>query len=205
MPTPSISDGGSPGLPLLGLIFAQGRGGAIGVRGELPWHLPEDLAVFKHVTTGSDVLMGRKTWNSIPARNRPLPNRRNIVVTSANADDFPGAHVVRSAQDAYSDATGEIAWCIGGAGLFDALADQAHLLLITDVDLDVPDADTFAPNWPRYDFSAAQVSPDEGWHTSRTGLRFRVTLYVRQGVTVPDVDLGFRPYRNFRNLPPQTI
>ncbi|MFC5280971.1 dihydrofolate reductase [Arcanobacterium canis] len=190
MSTPHITHSVCPNRPLLGLIFAQGHDGAIGVHGELPWYLPEDLALFQHVTTGSDILMGRKTWDSIPARNRPLANRRNIVVTSANADNFPGAHVVRSAQEAYFNATGKIAWCIGGAGLFDMLADQADLLLITDVDLDVPDADTFAPNWHRRDFCATQVSPEHGWHTSRTGLRFRVTLYVRRGITVPDVDLG---------------
>jgi dihydrofolate reductase len=65
----------------IGLIWAQARGGVIGRGGVMPWHLPEDLAHFKRVTLNHPVIMGRKTWDSIPPRFRPLPGRRNIVVT----------------------------------------------------------------------------------------------------------------------------
>jgi len=65
----------------LGLIYARARNGVIGAGGTLPWHLPADLAHFKAITQGCPVIMGRKTWDSLPPRFRPLPGRRNIVVT----------------------------------------------------------------------------------------------------------------------------
>ena len=67
--------------PRIGLIWAQARGGVIGKDGAMPWHLPEDLAHFKRTTLGCPVIMGRKTWDSLPPKFRPLPGRRNIVVT----------------------------------------------------------------------------------------------------------------------------
>ena len=70
----------APG-PRLGLIWAEARGGVIGKDGGMPWHVPEDLAHFKERTTGHPVIMGRRTWESFPERFRPLPDRRNIVVT----------------------------------------------------------------------------------------------------------------------------
>jgi len=72
----------------IGLIWAQARGGVIGRGGVMPWHLPEDLAHFKRVTLNHPVIMGRKTWDSIPPRFRPLPGRRNIVVTRARRYNF---------------------------------------------------------------------------------------------------------------------
>ncbi|MDP9800414.1 dihydrofolate reductase [Arcanobacterium wilhelmae] len=177
---------------MLGAIWAQGHGRAIGAGGTLPWHLPEDLALFKRATLGCDVIMGRRTWESIPQRNRPLPRRRNIVVTSADAGAglFDGAEVVRSVEAAVAASRTDIVWCIGGAGLFEALTPRADLLLVTDVDVDVPDADTFAPTWDLAAFDVAQAAPARGWLTSRTGLRYRTTLYARRGVRAPEIELG---------------
>src|SRR5699024_7697112 len=67
--------------PVVGMIWARANDRVIGAGGTMPWHLPEDLAHFKSVTSGHPVVMGRRTWDSLPARNRPLPGRRNIVVT----------------------------------------------------------------------------------------------------------------------------
>ena len=75
----------------LGLVWAQARGGVIGKDGGMPWHVPEDLAHFKAVTSGHPVIMGRRTWESFPARFRPLPGRRNIVVTGSPSWAEPGA------------------------------------------------------------------------------------------------------------------
>ena len=75
----------------LGLVWAQARGGVIGKDGGMPWHVPEDLAHFKAVTSGHPVIMGRRTWESFPARFRPLPGRRNIVVTASPSWAEPGA------------------------------------------------------------------------------------------------------------------
>jgi dihydrofolate reductase len=71
----------SSGRPRIGLIWAQARGGVIGKDGTMPWHLPEDLAHFKRTTLSHPVIMGRKTWESLPPRFRPLPGRANLVVT----------------------------------------------------------------------------------------------------------------------------
>ena len=65
----------------LHLIYARARNGTIGLKGQMPWHLPEDLAHLKKTTLGCPVIMGRKTWDSIPAKFRPLPGRQNIIVT----------------------------------------------------------------------------------------------------------------------------
>ena len=84
--------------PRIGLIWAEARGGVIGNDGVMPWHLPEDLAHFKQVTLNSAVVMGRKTWDSLPPRFRPLPDRRNIVVTRNpewHADGVQTSHSVR--------------------------------------------------------------------------------------------------------------
>ena len=78
----------------LTLIAALARNGVIGNNNALPWHLPEDLKHFKELTTGHAVIMGRKTWESLPARFRPLPGRQNIVVTRDPAYEAPGATVV---------------------------------------------------------------------------------------------------------------
>ena len=75
----------------LGLIWAQARGGVIGKDGGMPWHVPEDLAHFREVTTGAPVIMGRRTWESFPSRFRPLPGRRNIVVTHSDSWANEGA------------------------------------------------------------------------------------------------------------------
>ncbi|WP_425280681.1 dihydrofolate reductase [Leucobacter insecticola] len=80
----------------LGMIWAQSRNGAIGRDGDMSWHLPEDLAHFKRVTLGAPVIMGRRTWESLPERFRPLPGRANIVVSRDPAYRADGATVVSS-------------------------------------------------------------------------------------------------------------
>ncbi|MCU1477450.1 MAG: Dihydrofolate reductase [Subtercola sp.] len=84
----------------IALIWAEARGGIIGDAGTIPWHLPEDLAHFKELTTGDAVLMGRKTWDSLPERFRPLPGRRNLVLTRDPEWTVVGAEVVHSFGDA---------------------------------------------------------------------------------------------------------
>jgi dihydrofolate reductase len=102
----------------LGLIFARARNGVIGKAGGLPWHLPEDMAHFKQVTMGCPVIMGRKTWDSLPERFRPLPGRTNIVVTRAPQWNAPGAVRAASLPEAVALCTGQPqAWVIGGADI----------------------------------------------------------------------------------------
>jgi len=131
------------------LIFARARNGVIGRDGGMPWHLPEDLAHFKRVTAGCPVIMGRKTWDSLPARFRPLPGRCNIVVTRQARWQADGAQTAHSLEDALREAGAthppppEV-WVIGGAELYRLALPLAARAVITELALDV-DGDTHAP------------------------------------------------------------
>lgn len=136
---------------MLSLVVARARGGAIGRGGEIPWHLPADLRAFQRETSGGAVIMGRRTWESLP--RRPLPRRFNCVVTSRGA---PGAeHVCGSVEEALAacEAAGHTrVYGIGGAGIYRALLPHAHRLVISEVALDVADADTFFPAFDEDDW-----------------------------------------------------
>ena len=159
----------------VGLVWAEARDGAIGRGGQMPWHLPEDLAHFKRVTMGAPVVMGRRTWESLPERVRPLPGRENIVVTRDAAFDAPGATVVTSAEAALRSIPDTV-WVIGGEVLFRAVMEEATELVVTRIEVEVPDADTFAP----------EIGPE--WRlveageplVSSTGLEYRFERYVRE-------------------------
>lgn len=128
--------------PRVSIIVARARNGVIGRQGALPWHLPEDLAHFKATTTGHAIIMGRKTWDSI---GRPLPNRRNIVVTR-NADwSAPGAEAAPSLAAAVALCAGDDeAFIIGGAQLYDEALAMADKLIVTEIDHDF-EGDTRLP------------------------------------------------------------
>ena len=85
---------------MLGMIWAQGHGRAIGRDGTMPWHVPEDLRFFKRMTNGHPVIMGRRTWQSLGEKYRPLPGRANIVISRNSRFEAPGAAVVSSVDEA---------------------------------------------------------------------------------------------------------
>lgn len=158
------------------LIWAQASGGVIGADGGMPWNVPEDLAHFRDLTMGSPVVMGRRTWDSIEPRFRPLRGRRNIVVTRDPAFTADGADVAHSLDDAL--ALDDSPWIMGGAQLYAAAIDRAARLEVTEIALTV-DGDAFAP---AIDFSVWQPTPltaDAPWLTSRTGLDYRFLTYTR--------------------------
>lgn len=129
---------------MLTLIVARARNGAIGRDNTIPWHAPEDLAFFQRETLGGALIMGRNTWDSLP--KKPLPRRLNIVVTSRPLA-VEGA-VTATIQTACARATAEgyaRIYAIGGAAIYAAFLPQADRLLVTEVNLDLPDADTFFP------------------------------------------------------------
>ncbi|WP_277425218.1 dihydrofolate reductase [Leucobacter chromiireducens] len=166
--------------PRLGMIWAEARGGAIGRAGDMPWHLPEDLAHFKRSTLGAPVIMGRRTWESLPERVRPLPGRVNIVVTRDPGYAAPGATVVGSLPAAIAAAgseAAEIAWIMGGGELYRSALPAATELVITRIALDVPDADTFAPQLGD-EWRLADAGEDL---VSATGLGYRCERWVRAG------------------------
>lgn len=157
----------------IGLIWAEAADRVIGAGGGMPWHVPEDLAHFKAITMGAPVVMGRRTWESFPDRFRPLPGRRNIVVTRNDAWAADGAERAASLDEALaiaSSADTEWIWVIGGGELFRESIGRADRLEVTELDLEV-DGDTTAP--ARAGWRAVAVDPPEGWHTSRSGIRYR--------------------------------
>lgn len=131
--------------PRVGLIWAQARDRVIGKDGVMPWHLPEDLAHFKRTTLSHPVIMGRRTWDSIPPRFRPLPGRRNIVVTRQQHWSAAGAERAASLPEALRMCQGaEQAWVIGGAQIYAQALPLADELVVTEIDAAV-DGDAFAP------------------------------------------------------------
>ena len=169
----------------LALVWAQANGGVIGAGGVMPWHLPEDLAHFRRTTAGAPVLMGRTTWESLPERFRPLPGRPNIVVSRQAGYPAPGALAVDSIEAGRAAAGPGRTWVMGGAQIYRATIDVADLLVVTEIDLDVP-GDAFAPpigpQWtpePVLAGAPDDVVDSEGWRLAASGLRFRFLRYTR--------------------------
>ncbi|MGY1644504.1 dihydrofolate reductase [Geodermatophilus sp. SYSU D00703] len=158
------------------LIWAQAPGGVIGADGALPWHLPEDLGLFRALTTGSTVVMGRRTWESLPGRFRPLPGRTNVVLTTDPSWAADGARRAGSVEEVLGD--GGDLWVIGGGRVYAAFLPHADRLVVTDVDTQV-DGDTWAPA-PGPEWRQVSRDPAEGWSTSVTGLRYAVSEYRRR-------------------------
>lgn len=168
----------------VGLIWAQTLDGVIGAGNTIPWRLPEDMAHFKATTLGHPVVMGRKTWDSLPPRFRPLSGRRNIVVTrnpqwaaegAERAGSIAGALELAAESDAAAQAAAPTAaWVIGGGEIYRAALPYATTLSVTEVDSPV-EGDTYAPT-PDAAWTLAQ---DEGWLSSASGLRYRIRRYTR--------------------------
>jgi dihydrofolate reductase len=170
---PGDTGAGRVGVRPIGLIWAEARHGVIGAQGGMPWHVPEDLAHFKALTLGAPVVMGRRTWESFPARFRPLPGRRNIVITRRSDWQDAGAERASSLESALAlaaEGDPERIWVIGGGELFREAIDLADRLEVTELDLEVQ-GDTQAPD--RGDWRTMSTDPVEGWHTSSSGIRYR--------------------------------
>ena len=157
------------------LLAAVAHGGVIGRDGAVPWHLPEDMARFRERTVGHAVLMGRRTWDSLPERFRPLPGRRNVVITRNAEWNGAGAERVASLEEAFELLAGEErVYVIGGAEIYAAVLPYADELLLTEVALDV-EGDTFFPDWDRSLF--VEVSREE--HVSSDGTPFAFATFRR--------------------------
>ena len=134
----------------LNLIYAQAQNGVIGINNTLPWHLPQDLAHFKAHTTGCPVIMGRKTWDSLPPKFRPLPGRTNIVITRQANWRADGAHATHSLEAALqhlkrnTESDPKEVWVIGGAQIYAAALPLAQRVVVTVIHKDF-EGDAFAP------------------------------------------------------------
>jgi dihydrofolate reductase len=134
------------------MIAAVARNGVIGDGDKLPWHLPEDMAHFRRATQGCPVIMGRRTWDSLPPKFRPLPGRRNIVVTRDAAWQAAGAEAAASPEAALALVAGAPrVFVIGGASLYDAAMPLVDTLLLTEIDRDFAGATRF-PDFDRDEF-----------------------------------------------------
>jgi len=156
----------------VGLIWAQSPSGVIGRAGGIPWQLPEDQARFKELTLGHTVVMGRLTWESLPAKVRPLPGRRNVVVTRQADYMAEGATVVGGLAAAL---TADETWVIGGAEIYALALPAATRCEVTEVDIDLrrEDGDAVAPV-----LDESWVGTAAEWLSSSSGLRYRFHTYV---------------------------
>jgi len=168
------------------LIWAQASSGVIGRDGGLPWHLPEDMAHFRALTVGATVLMGRRTWESLPERFRPLPGRRNLVLTRTPGWSAPGAEVAGSVPAALEACTGDV-WVIGGAEVYLAALPYATRVVRTEIDQFVH-GDAYAPDLD-VTWRCVDQEPAAGWRTSRSGLRYRIATLERRSPSITLVDV----------------
>ncbi len=157
----------------VGLIWAQSTSGVIGRDNGIPWRLPEDQARFKELTLAHTVVMGRLTWESLPPKVRPLPGRRNVVVSRQSDFMADGATVVSSLDEALADRD---TWVIGGAQIYALALPFATRCEVTEVDVPLPkqDDDAVAPV-----LDEAWRGTEGDWLTSASGLRYRFFSYVR--------------------------
>lgn len=161
------------------LIYAQSLNGFIGRNGEIPWYVPEDLARFKELTNGCPVIMGRKTWDSLPEKFRPLPNRENIVITNNEKFDqrkcFASSspeHALRIARDFDAPAV----WIIGGEQIYKMFLPRAQYAYVTIIQQHIPDGDAKAPTilldqW-------GEISRER--LTSKTGIEYENVILKRE-------------------------
>ena len=149
-------------MPELILIAAVAKNGVIGKDNALLWNLPQDMAHFKALTAGQTVVMGRKTWESLPARFRPLPGRRNIVISRQADYAAPGAELADSLEKALQLAsTAALAFVIGGEQIYRQAMAQADRLEITEVDL-APEGDAWFPPIDAVDWRETARTPAAG-------------------------------------------
>lgn len=157
-------------------IVAMSRDHAIGMNGDMPWHLPEDLKHFKEITVGNPVIMGRRTWESIP--RRPLPGRKNIVVTRNSLFDEAGAFRASSPEEAIAMCeSSETPFIIGGATIYAEFLPFLSEIIVTEIDASYPDADTFFPPLDINEWEERDVSD---WMESKTGLKYRFKTLFRR-------------------------
>ncbi len=163
-------------MPIISLVVAVAKNRAIGKDNHLLCHLPEDMRHFREVTLGKPVIMGRKTWESLPEAFRPLPGRHNIVVSRNAAYQAEGATVATSLEEALAQAgNADQVSIIGGADIFRLALPIADILDMTEIEADF-DADTFFPEFRQEDWQEISRKTQQ----SQSGLTFSFVEYRRR-------------------------
>jgi dihydrofolate reductase len=164
-------------LANINMIVAANEDMAIGQDNDLPWHLPNDLKNFKEITNGHPVIMGRKCWESIPEKFRPLPNRTNIVLTR-NGDYFAkGAKVRHNLKDAVEEfmVNNDELFIIGGAQIYKEAFEICDYLYFTRVFCPIPKADTFLEGFDKDKWEIMNMSGLK----EDNGIPYRFETYKR--------------------------
>lgn len=159
--------------PRLAIVVAMDRNNGIGVNNQLPWHLPEDLAHFKRITSGHPILMGRKTFESI---GRPLPNRRNIVISRDPDWRHEGVERAGSVAEAIALCGDEEAFVIGGAQIFNDTLPLVSDLIVTEIDATF-ECDTW---FPPVDPAQWEEQSRERHHSDKSGLDYAIVTWRRK-------------------------
>lgn len=155
----------------ISIIAAVGRNYELGRNNDLIWHFHKDMVFFRETTTGSTVLMGRKTFESLP---KALPKRRNIVITSDKNYIAEGAEVCHSIDAALELCKNDNIFVIGGGKIYQQFIDKADSLYLTEIEDECPDADTYFPKFDKLDYSREVIAEHE-----ENDIRFSHVLYKK--------------------------
>ena len=156
----------------INMIFARAANGVIGNKNTLPWHLPEDMAHFKRLTSGCPVIMGRKTWDSLPLRFRPLPGRTNIVITRQPDWHAAGAQTAIGLHEAFALCeSSQQVWIIGGAQVYAQAEALAQRIEVTEIARNF-EGDAYAPVLGNQWKESARED-----HVSTNGMKFSFITY----------------------------
>jgi dihydrofolate reductase len=164
----------------ISLIAAYTRNYVIGKNNSLPWRLPDDMKYFAQITSQHPVIMGRKNFESIPEKFRPLPNRQNIILTRQRDFMAAGCDVVHSLPDAFRKAErsgADEVFVIGGAEIYHQALPHAHRLYITEIHADL-EGDTFFPEWQKAAWTEVSRKPHPV--DARHVFNFDFVIYVRK-------------------------
>lgn len=157
---------------MISIIVAVAKGGAIGKGGKMPWKIPGEQEQFKDLTTGHVVVMGRTSYEEI---GHPLPNRTNIVVSKTKVFSGENLYTVKSLQEAIDRAGQEEIFIAGGAEIFQEALPLADKIYMTYVDMEVPDAGRFFPDFPKEEYKREEIEK-VGGETS-----YLRVLYTKKG------------------------
>lgn len=154
------------------IIAAIGRNRELGKDNDLIWHFKDDMKFFKETTTGSTVIMGRKTFESLP---KALPNRRNIVISRNKDFKAEGAEVVGSVEEALKKAKNDEIFIIGGGRIYTEFLPLADKLYLTEIDAECPDAEVYFPKFNKRLYSRKKLTDFECG-----GIHFSHVLYTKK-------------------------
>lgn len=156
----------------ISLILSVGRNNEIGRGNDLIWHFHADMKFFRETTTGNTVIMGRKTFESLP---KVLPNRKNIVISTDKDLKIEGALVVHSVEEALEAAKDDNIFVIGGGKIYAEFLPLADKIYLTEIDAQCPDADTFFPAFDKSLYTRAVLGENE-----EDGIKFSHVLYTKK-------------------------